>query len=99
MPSRVSYKKPVNMYNLAMTELSISNAREGLAAAINDLDTGPVTISRHGKPVAVLLSPSSYEKFLEVMADAQDIAAYDAARSDLGPLIPWEAVKKDLGLA
>ena len=87
------------MYNLAMTELSISNAREGLAAAINDLDTGPVTISRHGKPVAVLLSPSSYEKFLEVMADAEDFAAYDAARSDLGPLIPWEEVKKDLGLA
>ena len=87
------------MYNLAMTELSISQAREGLAAAIKDLDTEPVTISRHGKPVAVLLSPSSYEKFLEVMADVEDIAAYDAAISDLGPLIPWEEVKKDLGLA
>jgi prevent-host-death family protein len=86
------------MYNLAMTDLSISQARGGLAAAIKGLDTGPVTISRHGKPVAVVLSPSSYEKFLEVMADAEDIAAYDAASSDLGPLIPWEEVKKDLGL-
>lgn len=82
-----------------MTHLSISDAREGLAAAIKELDTGPVTISRHGKPVAVLLSPSSYEKFLEVMEDAQDIASYEAAISDLGPLIPWEEVKKDLGLA
>lgn len=81
-----------------MSELSISDARAELANAITRAKKKPVTIVRHGKPVAVLITPSLYEKFVESMEELEDIADFDAAASDGDPSIPWEQAKKDLGL-
>ena len=81
-----------------MTDLSISDARADLAKAVSRAKKNPVTISRHGKPVAVLINPSLFEKFVESIEELEDIAAFDEAMSDQDPTIPWEQVKKDLGL-
>jgi hypothetical protein len=46
----------------------------------------------------VIISPSLYEKMIEAMEEIEDLSAYDAALADKEPAIPWEQVKKDLGL-
>ena len=81
-----------------MSDLSISDARADLAKAVIRAKKSPVTISRHGKPIAVLINPSLFEKFVESFEELEDIAAFDEAMSDKDPTIPWEQVKKDLGL-
>jgi prevent-host-death family protein len=81
-----------------MSELTISDARADLAQAVARANKNPVTILRHGKPVAVLINPSLFEKFIESIEELEDIAAFDEALSDKDPTIPWEQVKKDLGL-
>lgn len=81
-----------------MSDLSISDARADLAKAITRAKKNPVTILRHGKPVAMLINPSLFERFVESIEELEDIAAFDEAVSDKDPTIPWEQVKKDLGL-
>lgn len=81
-----------------MSDLSISDARADLAKAINRAKKNPVTILRHGKPIAILINPSLFERFVESIEELEDIAAFDEALSDKDPTIPWEQVKKDLGL-
>jgi prevent-host-death family protein len=81
-----------------MPNLSISDARADLASVVTRAKKGPVTISRHGKPIAVLINPSLFEKFVESIEELEDIAAFDEAMSDKDPTVPWEQVKKDLGL-
>ena len=93
------YKIQMILYTLLMSDISISDAREGLSAAVNDSQKKPVRILKHGKPVAVLINPSMFERFIESMEELEDIAAFDAAISDRSPLVPWSQVKKDLGIA
>ncbi len=81
-----------------MSSLSISEARAELSDAISRAQKKPVTISKHGKPVAVLINPSLYEKFIESMEELEDIEAFDKAMSSDEPFIPWEQAKRDLGL-
>jgi len=95
----VLYKMPSILYNYFMSDISISDARENLSAAVGDSRKKPVRILKHGKPVAVLINPSMYEKFVDSMEELEDIAAFDEAISDKTPGIPWQQVKKDLGIA
>ena len=80
-----------------MTILSISEAREDLAATIEKAGVEPITISRHGKPVAVIMDFSRYEAILEAMEDIEDVLAYDEAKKDMSPAIPLDEVRKALG--
>ena len=68
---------------------------EALAASIR----GPVFITRHGRRIAALVTPEFYERAIEALEDAEDIAAARAALDEAGPSISWEVVKADLGLA
>ena len=81
-----------------MSDISISDARENLSAAVSDSRKRPVRILKHGKPVAILINPSMYEKLLDSMEELEDIAAFDEALADKNPGIPWQQVKKDLGI-
>jgi prevent-host-death family protein len=78
--------------------MSISDARAELSKAVSRAEKKPVTISRHGKPIAVLINPSLFEKFVNSMEELEDITAFDEATSGSDPSIPWEQVKKDLGI-
>ncbi|MDI6774896.1 MAG: type II toxin-antitoxin system Phd/YefM family antitoxin [Verrucomicrobiota bacterium] len=59
-----------------MTILSIAEARNGLAEAINRVSYGGerVVFARRGKPVAALVSPEDLA-LLQRMEDAEDIRA------------------------
>ena len=81
-----------------MSELSITDARAELPAAIKKSQKSPVHILKHGEPVAVLISPTLYQEMLEAMEELEDIEAFDQAMLSNEKLIPWDSVKKELGL-
>ena len=81
-----------------MSELSVTDARAELPAAIKKSQKSPVHILKHGEPVAVLISPTLYQEMLEAMEELEDIEAFDQALLRKEKLIPWESVKKELGL-
>ncbi|PID97925.1 MAG: prevent-host-death family protein [Actinomycetales bacterium] len=81
-----------------MSAIPIATARAKLPELVDRAQHEAVRLSRHGKPVAVLVSIEAYEQMIEALEDAADIAAYDEAITEDGPDIPWEQVKADLGL-
>lgn len=81
-----------------MTTFPLSEARRELPSLIDQAQTEAITISRHGIPAAVVLSPSRYEELLTALEDLQDLALIEASLSDTSPPIPWELVKSELGL-
>ena len=90
----------LNMYNLYMAEMAVSDARERLAEVIESAQrTGePVYLTRHGRPVAVVVDPVVFNKLADEAEDARDRAAIKAAREE-DDYIPWEEVKAELGLS
>ena len=80
-----------------MATMTVSEAREKLAGALETARTEPVVLERYGRPVAVLVSPERYEEMLEALEDAEDVDAFDAAMAEGGPNVPWDQVKTDLG--
>ena len=59
-------KSVTEMYNLYMTELAVSEARNRLAEAIELARSGePVYVTRRGHRVAVLVDAASYDALVE----------------------------------
>lgn len=85
------------MYAGDMATFSISEARANLPAAVELARTEAVTVEKHGKPAAILISPEYYERLLDALEEADDVRAFDEAMADEGDNIPWEIVKADLG--
>ncbi|HEY4005597.1 MAG TPA: type II toxin-antitoxin system Phd/YefM family antitoxin [Pseudonocardia sp.] len=81
-----------------MSEISVSDARGQLPEVIDTAQNEAVVLQRHGRPVAVVISPGRYEELMDALEAAEDIAAFDAAMAEEDPSIPWEQVKADLGL-
>ena len=73
-----------------MESIPLNEARRNLPTLINQAQVQPITISRHGTPAAVLISPSRYEEFLSVLADLEDLALIKASLKDPSPSIPWD---------
>lgn len=80
-----------------MTTLTISELRADISRAVSSTKKAPVEISKHGEPVAFLISPSMYEKMIDALEELEDIADFDKAMANPEPGIPWEQVKKELG--
>ena len=85
-----------------MTTLSIAEARNGLAEAINRVSYGGerVIFARRGKPVAALVSPEDLA-LLQRMEDAGDIRAaamvlkeYDRNPAAFKPLDEYKRERK-----
>ena len=85
------------MYNQTMSSLSVADARKNFSDIIDRSQTEAVFIERRGQRAAVVVSPEQYERMLDALEDAEDIAAFDAAMEEEGPNIPWAQVKADLG--
>jgi prevent-host-death family protein len=82
---------------MAMTVLSVAEARRRLSEVIDRADHEAVFIERRGQPAAVVVSPERYERLLQALEDAEDAAAFDAAMAEEGDNIPWDQAKADLG--
>lgn len=85
------------LYTYLVAQHSISDTRDNLAAVIHESATEPVEIIRHGRRVAVMVSPMMFDRAMEALEDKADEAAFDEAIS--GETIPWDEVKKELGLS
>lgn len=80
-----------------MATMSVSAARENLPAAMETARTEAVFLERYGRSAAVLVSPEQYEKMMDAVDEAEDVAAFDAAMAEEGENIPWDQAKADLG--
>ena len=80
-----------------MATMNISAAREKLPDVVELARTEAVFLERYGRRAAVLVSPEHYERLVDALEDAEDVAAFDAAMREEGPNIPWEQAKADLG--
>jgi prevent-host-death family protein len=48
--------------------ISVSEAHNRLSRWLDRVEEGPVTITRRGKPVGVIISPEEYERLRQVQA-------------------------------
>ena len=80
-----------------MSNMPVSEARASLPAVIDEAATQAVTLERHGKAVAVVISPERYDELMDAWEELEDIAAFDEAITSDLPTIPWDVVKVDLG--
>lgn len=81
-------------YNSAVTTTSASEARASLPALLTRAEAGEVvTITRHGRPVAVLVSPDALRSsrsaaaFVEAEGLAQALTAAAQAPAPPGPVL------------
>ena len=81
-----------------MRSFSVTSAQDDFARALKSVEQVPVEITRHGKTIAVMIDPVLFGKLSEATEETADIEAFDAAEENDSPRIPWELVKKDLGL-
>ena len=81
-----------------MTDISISEARENLAETIRRARKNPIRITTHGEAQVVMIDASVYEQMITDLEELDDIAAFDDAINEKSSAIPWEQVKKDLGI-
>ncbi|MDN4475945.1 type II toxin-antitoxin system Phd/YefM family antitoxin [Demequina sp. SYSU T00192] len=75
----------------------VSQARAELRSVIERAQEQAIFLERRGAIEAVIVSPHMYERMVEALEDAEDIAAADASLAEGGPNIPWEQVKAELG--
>jgi prevent-host-death family protein len=80
-----------------MSEITVSDARMRLADVIDQARREPVYLTRHGKPVAVVLDAEQFERIVDELEDEEDRRAVEQAEAD-GEWIPWEEVMAELGL-
>jgi prevent-host-death family protein len=83
-----------------MEELAVSAARDQLADIIDRarLTGEPVYVTRRGRRVAVIVGADVYDALVDAAEEVLDRSELDAARAE-DDYIPWDEVKKDLGLA
>lgn len=91
------YISSPELYNSDMSSVSVAEARNNFSEIIAQSQTEAVFIERRGQQAAVLVSPEQYERMMDALEDAEDVAAFDAAMAEEGPNIPWAQVKSDLG--
>ena len=82
-----------------MSTISVTEARENFSEAIATSAVEAVFIQKHGENAAVLISPERYEELMDALEEIEDMEDYDSAMADTSPNIPWEEVKRQLGLA
>jgi antitoxin Phd len=80
-----------------MSTVTVTAARSALPEIIERAHKEAVFLERRGTVEAVVVSPAQYERMMDALEDAQDVAAFDVAMAEEGENIPWAQVKADLG--
>jgi prevent-host-death family protein len=85
-----------------MGRIAITDARGRLASIVDEARNEPVYLTRRSQPVAAVIDTGQLQQLLEDAEELADIRAVDAAWEETERLaetpIPWEDVKRDLGL-
>ena len=53
-------------------------------------------VDREGKRTGVILSLEEYEAMIDELEMQDDVRAYDEAKAEGGPTIPWEDAKREI---
>jgi prevent-host-death family protein len=77
------------LHDRHMSDMTATDAREHFSDALARAAREPVFITRHGRRVATLVNSDFYERAVEALEDADDIAAAHAALDEEGDSIPW----------
>ncbi len=82
-----------------MTRLTASQLREDMATAINKVAFGGerIVLQRNNKDVAALV-PMEDLTLLKELEDRADLEEIKKALAEPGSNIPWEDIKKELGI-
>ena len=82
-----------------MYEIAVSEVRNRLAEVIEESRRSgePVSVTRRGRRVAVILDPEAFERLLDNSDDIEDRRELAAARTD-DDYVPWDEVKAALGI-
>lgn len=88
---------------MAMTEVSLADARNRLSELVADVESthDRVTVTKHGHPVAVLISPDdldSLEETLDILSRPGALQEIRAAEDEVerGETFDEQAVRADL---
>ncbi|MFD4422484.1 type II toxin-antitoxin system prevent-host-death family antitoxin [Agromyces sp. NPDC058484] len=85
-----------------MSQIAITDARERLASVVDEARREPVYLTRRNRAVAAVVDADVLAQLLEDAEELADIRAVDAAWAETEQLdetpIPWEDVKRELGL-
>ena len=94
--------KPGDIFGL-MSQIAISEARARLSSLIDESHSAPVYLTRRERAVAAIVDADQLKQLLEAAEELADIRAVDAAWEETERLretpIPWEDVKRELGLS
>ncbi|MEO8527902.1 MAG: type II toxin-antitoxin system Phd/YefM family antitoxin [Pseudolysinimonas sp.] len=86
-----------------MSEVTITDARAQLSTLVDEAHRGPVYLTRRDRAVAAIVDAEQLQQLLADAEDLADIRAVDNAWDEAERLgetpVPWEDVKRDLGLA
>lgn len=92
--------------NACVTTLPLAEARNRLSEVVDGIDRthDRLTITRHGRPVAVVLSPDDLASMEETLAILAVPGALDAIREGIGDLEDgriedWESMRGEFGQA
>lgn len=90
-------------YDRCMSHIAITDARGRLASIIDDARNEPVYLTRRDRPVAAVVDVALLGRLLEEAEELADIRAVDEAWEETERLaetpIPWDEVKRELGLS
>ncbi len=82
-----------------MNVVAVSDARNRLAEVIEESRRSgePVSVTRRGRRVAVIVGSEDFDRLLDSANDAEDLRELEAARAE-DDYVLWEEVKAALGL-
>ena len=82
-----------------MNEVAVSEARNRLAEVIEEARRSgePVSVTRRGRRVAVILDSDAFDRLVDSADDLEDRRELDRARAD-DDYVPWDEVKSALEL-
>lgn len=77
----------------------MSEARNRLADVIEEAQRSgePISVTRRGRPVAVILDPDTFDRLVDIAEDVDDRRELAAVRAE-DDYVPWDEVKAALGL-
>ena len=88
-----------------MKTLGLTEARKDLSKLVDEVASAHehITITRQGRPAAVVMSAEEFESWqetLEILADRKTMAALARAEREIkaGQVLPWEDVRARLRL-
>ena len=88
-------------YNLYMTHVTSSFARQHWAQTVEQARKAPITITDHGRETVAIMDAELGRRALRALEDAEDAASAAAAEAEIAagePTVSLDDVARELGI-